>query len=116
MKVHIRLLLLVSCMVLQQFAFGAPSEGSRELIGKWVEKGKTNASLSITATNLTVLAGTNQEVWVFVPSTNRFGIFACRNGVTNELRWAYGGSSDRVIYLGNRRWNVNPEQAATEPQ
>ena len=115
MKVHIRLLLVVSCMVLQPFAFGAPFDESRALIGKWVERGKTNASLSITTTNLTVLAGKNQEVWVFVPSTNRFGIFACRNGITNEVRWFYGGTCDRVIFLGNRRWYVNPAQAATAP-
>ena len=114
MKVHIRLLLVVSCVILQQFAFGAPLDESRVPIGKWVERGHTNASLSITATNFTVLVGTNREVWTYyVPSTNRFDIFACRNGITNAVFWAHGGTCDRVIFLGNRRWYVNREQAAT---
>ena len=92
-------------------------------IGKWVgverfgvERGPTNASLSITSTNFTVLIGTNREVWTYyVPSTNRFEIFACRNGITNVMFWGYGGTCDRVIFLGKRRWYVDPEQAATAP-
>ena len=110
-----------SFLSIQQRGDGATLDESRVPIGKWVErfgveKGQTNASLSITATNFTVLVGTNQEVWTYyVPSTNRFEILACRNGITNVMFWGYGGACDRVIHLGNRRWYVNREQAATVP-
>ena len=106
MKFRIGLLLALSCIVLQRRAHGAPPD---EHHGKWVEMRQTNTSLSITATNLTILDGTNREVWVFVPSTNRFSLFVARDGVTNAVFAGYGGTCDRVIFLGKRRWFVNRE-------
>jgi hypothetical protein len=79
--------------------------------GNWSVWRQTNVVLSITPINLTIITGGTQEVWVFVPSTNRFGVFASRNGVTNQVSFAHGGAFDKAILLGDRRWFVNRVKA-----
>ena len=111
-KPQIMMILLVLCMVLERPSIGAPADELIKAIeGNWVDWTQTNTSLSITSTNLTIFTGDTRELWVFVPSTNRFDVFASRNGLTNRVFFAEGGACEKVVFLGNRRWFVNRGQA-----
>ena len=97
--------------------FGTPGYPEIKAIeGNWHDWRQTNTSLRITSTNLTIFSGDTREVWAFVPSANRFDVFASRDGATNRVSFAEGGACEKVVFLGDRRWFVNRMATAPSPE
>ena len=97
-----QLLLLVSLN-----AAVASSDAADDAWGKWIQKGDTNTFVVFAPSNIAISVHGTQEVWR-VSADQTEGLFASRNGVTNEVFMATK-FNERIFRLGDRHWVLRRE-------